>query len=103
MSANRQIRNSKPTAILGAGELVSHLFAHEDTRKSYQFNLFRMERMTGEPRSWFEPADLRDLVKICQVLAFTIVDDGWAAPEIPRELRRLFVELDELTQDWSDP
>ena len=91
-----------PVAVLGAGELVSHLHRGDDGEDpaNYGFSVFRLSRglkATHELR----PCDLRDVVKLCQVLAFAIVDDGWVPTETSNSLRNLFDELDILTRRWS--
>ena len=94
---------TKPVAAFGAGDLVSHLHRGVDVadRANYRFSVFRLSQdlqATHELRS----CDLRDLVKLCQVLAFAIVDDGWTPTETRNSLRELFDELDTLTQRWSN-
>lgn len=93
-----------PLAILGAGDLVSHLQANElAVQKRYRFNLFRINEETGKPSFWLRPGDLRDVVKACQVIAFAIADDGWVSNETRQDLRRLSSELDSLTSNWGEP
>lgn len=94
---------SQPCAVLGAGDLVSHLIADDRSiERQYRFNLFRLDHESGQPNAWFRSTDLRDLVKVCQVLAFAIADEGGIGPELHSELIRLNAELDRLTKDWSD-
>ena len=47
------------------------------------------------------PSDLRDMIKLGQVLAFTIADDGWISADAREGLIDLANDLDELTQRWS--
>lgn len=94
----------RPIAVLGAGDLVSHLHRRTDAHgsESYRFSLFRLDeemRTTHELRG----CDLLDLVKLCQVLAFAIEDDGWLAMDEREELRKLFADLDEVTRRRSKP
>ena len=72
--------------MLGAGDLVSHLHRGEDAGDvaAYRFSVFRLSREL-EATHELRPSDLHDMVKLCQVLAFAIVDDGW----IPKETSRL--------------
>lgn len=92
----------KPYAVLGAGELVSHLHRRQDELEvwRYEFNLFRFD---GNARAThaLRPTDLRDIVKACQILAFTIADDGWICDDLRMELFELVNELDKVTQRWS--
>lgn len=102
----RRNRNNErqPVAVLGAGDLISHVHRRTDAQglEKYGFSLFRMNeemRTTHELRA----CDLPDLVKLCQVLAFAIEDDGWLAMDEREELRGLFADLDEVTRRWSSP
>ena len=94
---------SQPYAVLGAGDLVSHLRRTEDDSGAlnYQFNLFRL-RKNAQVTHGMRPDDLRDIVKICQVLAFTIADDGWISDEARCQLFDLAESLDGITERWSD-
>lgn len=98
----RLTTSPRPIAVLGAGDLVSHLRRLDDkTDESiYEFKAFRL---TDDLQSThvFCPTDLRNLVKLCQVLAFTIADDGWLADETRAELFELADELDGVTLKWS--
>jgi len=98
MPTPKDNKAAAPYAVLGAGDMVSHLQRRGDECNSleYRFNLFRF-RENSEATHAFRPADLRDIVKLCQVLASTLADDGW----IHDELIGLANELDELTQKWS--
>ena len=103
MLALESTLRGQPVAVLGAGDLVSHLHRgdHAGDPANYRFNVFRLDgdlQVTHELR----PGDLRDLIKLCQVLAFAIVDDGWIPRETSDSLRGLFDELDALTRRWSD-
>jgi hypothetical protein len=89
-------------AVLGAGDLVSHLHRGSDTNDpaNYRFSVFRFNsdmRATHEMRA----CDLPDIVKLCQVLAFAVDDDGWIPIDERERLRELFSDLDELTRRWS--
>lgn len=89
-------------ATLGAGDLVSHLHRSEDAGNpaNYRFNVFRLSddsQATHELR----PCDLWDLIKLCQVLAFAIADDGWILEDTRKALRDLFEDLDALMGRWS--
>lgn len=91
-----------PIAVLGAGDLISHLRRSDNKADdaNYEFNAFRFcEDM--QATHMLRPTDLRDMVKLCQVLAFTIADDGWLAADKRADLFELANELDGITQKWS--
>ncbi len=104
MAATETSPGKQPVAVLGAGNLVSHLHRENgaDDASNYRFSVFRL---TPELQATHElrPCDLPDLVKLCQVLAFAIADDGWIPSDSTDALRELFDDLDELTQRWSHP
>ena len=95
---------SQPIAVVGAGDLVSHVHRGEDEcdPENYRFSVFRF-RQALEATHALRPCDLRDIVKLCQVLAFTIADDGWVPVDARQALIDLARDLDELTQQWSGP
>ncbi len=95
--------SSRPIAVLGAGELVSHLrrFEDETCDTNYEFNAFRLGNDMQATHK-LRPKDLRDVVKLCQVLAFAIADDGWLPNCTRSELFELAGDLDKITQKWSD-
>ena len=102
MLAPRTNSSEQPIAVLGAGDLISHVQRRDDSNdpSNYRFNIFRL----GEDMQAMHdlrPCDLRDLVKLVQVLAFAITDDGWLPTEAQHALLALFEDLDELTQSWS--
>ena len=103
MLTSKAASRTELVAVLGAGDLVSHLHrdVDADDLANYRFSVFRLSQnlqATHELRA----CDLRDLVKLCQVLTFAIVDDGWISTETRNSLRELFDELDALTQRWSN-
>ena len=86
------------TAVVGSGELISRLF--RDSTGNYTFDLRRADTRI-EPELVFHPEDLRSFVKLAQVLAFAIADDGWLPPESSRSFLQIFNDLDEITQRWD--
>lgn len=103
MSPLESTSRGRPIAVVGAGDLVSHLHRGEDAGNpaNYRFHVFRLSddsQATHELR----PSDLWDLIKLCQVLAFAIADDGWIPVETRSALHDLFDDLDALTQRWSN-
>ena len=45
--------------------------------------------------------DLKDLVRLSQVLAFAILDDGWLGSEQREELETLWNDLNCVTRRWG--
>ena len=95
-----QRRTRKPTAMVGAGPLTSAIwkFGDEHGGWRYRFNLFRQLAGTGHVSQLFQPADLTHLVKLTQVLAAVLADDGCICAQQRRLLQHLAVELDDITQ-----
>ena len=89
----------KPYCMVGAGELASALWKTGDQVAGwrYRFNLFRMPSRSGRVSQLFRPADLTDIVKLCQVLAATLVDDGCLSPADRRALKQLVANLEQIT------
>ena len=98
-----QQHTSQPIAVLGAGQLVSHVYRQDGVngRSEYRFSDCRLTEALQTTHG-LRPCDLPDLVKLCQVLAFAIEDDGWLSPAMRSELRSLFDDLDEITRCWSE-
>lgn len=98
---NKTAATNQPYAVLGSGDLVSHLQRQDvdADSKTYRFNLFRIEH-DHQVTHGLRPNDLRAIVKLCQVLAFTIADDGWIPDDVRRELFELAADLDLLTHQW---
>jgi hypothetical protein len=94
----------RPYAVLGAGDLVSHLQrqSEEGDVARYRFNIFRETDAKSVTHS-LRPCDLRCVIKLCQVLAFTIADDGWLSSDLRQELFQLAEELDQITHKWEAP
>lgn len=88
-----------PVAVLGAGNLISHVY--RGSEETYVFNLFR-QTATLETTHRFGVGDLRDMVKLCQVLSYSMLDDGWLNEEQREQLLELNEQLDEITQAWSE-
>ena len=92
----------QPYFVAGSGHLISHVNRHatEVGAREYQFNLYRVGA-NGEATSWLQPEDLRDLIKACQVLAFSIADDGWIESTLHRQLTELAEDLQQITDRWE--
>lgn len=93
-------KRPKPMAMVGAGTLASAIWKTGDEASGwrYRFNVFRQLPGNGRVSQLFQPADLRDWVKLTQVLAAVLADDGCLSRKDRRLLRRLAVELDEVNQ-----
>ena len=102
MLAREETAPSQPIAVVGAGDLVSHVHrgANACDPANYRFCVFRLGRDL-EVTQVLRPCDLQDMVKLCQVLAFSIADDGWVPADDREALAALADDLDELTQRWS--
>lgn len=83
-----------PVAIVGAGRLVSQVYRNPGGG-GYRFNIIRSEH--GLVGNEFSECDLRDLLKLCHVLTFAVIDDGWIDERQGFELRRLLEELESVT------
>lgn len=97
---------SSPIAVLGAGDLVSHLRRTADSfdgevGSSYSFNVFR-EASSGRVTHSLNVDNLSDLLSLCYVLAFAILDDGWVSEEQRDELQQLITKLDSIRQPETD-
>ncbi len=97
---NQQSRTAilKPYCSLGAGCLSSFLWKIGDQGSGwrYRFNLFRLAGKNGRVSQLFRPADLMHFVKLVQVMASVISDDGCLSPMDRGVMRRLATDLDEL-------
>ena len=85
--------------MLGAGQLVSAVWKTADQRggRSCHFNVYRMNPHNGTVSQLLRPMDVHDLVKLCQVLAMTLADDGVIPPEQRRVLADLAKRLSHIT------
>ena len=94
---------SEPIAVLGAGDLVSYLHRGNDAEDpaNYRFSFFRLSQELPSTHE-LRPCDLPDVVKLCQILAFAIVDDGWIPRQTRDSLRELVDALDSVTRRWSN-
>jgi len=92
----RQTAIPKPYCTLGAGRLTSFLWKSGDQSSGwrYRFNLFRLAASSGRVSQLFRPADLMHFVKLVQVMASVIADDGCLSSVERGVLRRLATELD---------
>ena len=97
-SALRSPTIPKPYCSVGAGPLTSFVWKSGDSIAGwkYRFNIFRFTRRGGRVSQFFGPRDLFQLVKLTQVLAAVIADDGCLSQVDRGVLKRLAAELDDL-------
>ena len=95
--------NREPVAVVGAGDLISHLFrtTNDMSEAEYRFGLMRLETDLEATHS-LRSSDLRDIVKLCQVLAISILDDGWLDGNQSFVIEELVQSLDEITHHWNE-
>lgn len=88
----------KPYCSLGAGCLSSYLrkIGNDGSGWRYRFNIYRLAANSGRVSQLFRPADLIHFVKLVQVLASVIADDGCLSSVDRGVLRHLATELDVL-------
>ena len=100
MTRTKRRNRSKPNAILGAGQLVSALWNTADQigAGSCRFNVYRMSPSDGCVSQLLRPADVPDLVKLCQVLAVAFAEDASISLSERRTLADLAIRLDEITR-----
>src|SRR5581483_6248692 len=86
---NEKLSHSvKPYAMVGAGRLASSIWKRGDARAGfrYSFNIFRLTH-DGRVRQSFVPSDLFSFIKLIQLLAATLSDDGCFTLEERRKLQ----------------
>ena len=103
MNRSQQTSAKKPYTILGAGRLVSTFWKAGDERSGwrYRFNVYRMNSDNGQVSQLFGPTDVKDLVKLSQVLATVLADDGCIPTNQRRALADLAAQLDTITRKRS--
>ena len=105
----KQIENHKsmerndprPMEIVGAGPLLSTIWklGDEHTGWRYRFNLTRQTSDKSVFTDLFQPLDLVNLIKLIQVLAAVIADDGCLTQVDRTTLKNLATQLDDLLKD----
>ena len=100
MKPNAHTTTVKPSAMLGAGPLVSAIWRFGRKRSGWtcRFNIYRSNARTGRVSQLLRPGDVPDLIKLCQVLATTLADDGSIPARQRRKLADLAVKLDAITR-----
>jgi hypothetical protein len=70
------IQSNKPYTMLGAGKLTSAMWKEggPDSGFRYRFNIYRMDKKTGQVEQIFQPADVESLVKLARVLGMLLAE-----------------------------
>ena len=98
-SANQtliQQNDPRPMEIVGAGPLLSTIWKLGDEHAGWRYR-FNLTRQTCDRRVFtdlFQPADLIHFIKLIQVLAFVIADDGCLTQAERTMLKNLATQLD---------
>ena len=90
--------------IVGAGPLISTIWklGDEHTGWRYRFNLTRQTSDRGDFTNLFQPGDLVNFIKLMQVLAAVIADDGCLSQAERTTLKNLSMQLDDLLKGETD-
>lgn len=93
----------KPYCNVGAGPLSSFVWKTGDKHSGwrYQFNVFRLTARSGRVKQLFGPSELMHFVKLTQVLAAFLADDGCLSAVDRGVLNRLATDLDHLLKNAS--
>jgi hypothetical protein len=93
--------NPKPYCTVGAGQLTSFIWKSGDAVRGwrYRFNLFRLTSRGGRVSQMFGPPDIMHFVKLLQVLASVLADDGCLNTVERGVLKRLATDLDGLLRN----
>ena len=65
---------------------------------SWRINVYRLSSRDGQVEQLLRPTDMQDLVKLCQVLAATLADDGCIPTRQRCALANLAAKLDGITR-----
>ena len=87
----------RPLEIVGAGPLLSTIWklGAEHSNWRYRFNLVRQTSDRGIVTDLFQPTDLIHFVRLIQVLAAVIAEDGCLIQSEQTTLRHLAAQLDD--------
>ena len=108
---HKEIRTHKrpgdplPIELVGAGRLISSIWklGGVDSGWRYRFNVVRQSSDHEHFTDLFQPNDLIHFIKLIQVLAAVIADDGCLSQPERIMLRRLAVRRDEFLGDECSP
>ena len=93
--------STRPYLFVGAGRMTALLWKLKAGSGDwvYRFSIVAGPRGIEGACSHFEPADLESLIKLVQVLASVLVDDGCLPPVERERLSDLTAHLDRLTTE----
>lgn len=97
-------KNSRqPYMQVGAESLTTNVYKTGDelVGYDYRFNISRLSRRTGRVNQWFTPHDLVALVKLTQVLASELADDGCVSQTHCSRFHTLAAALDDAIAEVS--
>ena len=94
----------KPMMLVGAGQLTSTIWklGDEESGWRYRFNVVRQSAPSGCVTDLFQPIDLICFIKLIQVLATEIANDGCLTHDERVMLKNLAVQLDEFLGGDAD-
>jgi len=94
----------KPMMLVGAGQLTSAIWklGNEESGWRYRFNVVRQSAPGGCVTDLFQPMDLIHFIKLIQVLAAEIANDGCLTHDERVMLKNLAVQLDECLGGAAD-
>lgn len=104
LQIQQQSFRPKPMMHVGVGPLTSSIWKlrNDESGWRYRFNVIRQSSHHGHFTDLFHPRDLIHFIKLIQVLAAVIADDGCLSQSERIMLRRLAISLDEfLTGECS--
>ena len=103
-STHLQRSDPKPMEIVGAGPLLSTIWklGDEQTGWRYRFNLTRQTSARHVFTDLFQPLDLVNFIKLIQVVAAEIANDGCLMHDERVMLRNLAQQLDVFLGDYAD-
>ena len=96
--SNGKRDDPRPMEIVGAGPLLSTIWKLGDEQSGwrYRFNLTRQTSDRSVFTDLFQPGDLIHFIKLIQVLAFVIADDGCLTQSERTTFKNLAAQLDDL-------
>jgi len=94
----------KPMMLVGAGQLTSAIWklGDEESGWRYRFSVVRQSAPSGCVTDLFQPVDLIHFIKLIQVLATEIANDGCLTHDERLMLRNLAQRLDEFLGRAAD-
>ncbi len=89
----------KPMGMAGAGPLTSAIWKTGDHHSGwrYAFNLYRLNGQDGHVSQLFEPSDLWHIIKLTQVVASVLADDGCLTSSDRILIKHIASVLDNIT------